>query len=103
MKDVTGNRPKMWGPSMVGFGQYHYKYESGREGDMFLVGFSPRAASLVLYVLGSIKDDDPLFEKLGKFKRGRGCLYVNKLDDVDKGVLTRLIKKSYQNTKRKYS
>ena len=103
MKKLTGDKPTMWGPSIIGFGKYHYKYESGREGDMLLVGFSPRKANMVLYVLGSLKDDDPLLGKLGKFKRGRSCLYVNKLDDVDMSVLEKVIKKSYETTKKKWS
>ncbi|MEM8771037.1 MAG: DUF1801 domain-containing protein [Pseudomonadota bacterium] len=98
MKKVTGEKPVMWGPSIIGFGKYHYKYESGREGDMLLVGFSPRKANSVLYVLGSLEDDEPLLAKLGKYKRGRACLYVNKLDDVDAGVLEKLVAKSYKNT-----
>ncbi len=102
MKKITGDKPKMWGPSIIGFGEYHYKYESGREGDSLLVGFSPRKANMVLYVLGSIKDDDPLFAKLGKFKRGRACLYINKLDDVDREALEKIIAKSYRATKKKY-
>ncbi|MEM9014743.1 MAG: DUF1801 domain-containing protein [Pseudomonadota bacterium] len=103
MKDVTGEKPAMWGPSIIGFGQYHYKYESGREGDMLNVGFSPRKANMVLYVMGSIADDDPLRDQLGKYKTGRACLYVNKLEDVSMPVLKRLIKKSYTATKKKYS
>ena len=99
MKKLTGDKPVMWGPSIVGFGEYHYKYDSGREGDFMLVGFSPRKANLVLYVLGSLDPKDPLLAKLGKFKRGRSCLYVNKLDDVNLGVLEKVIVKSYKNTK----
>lgn len=99
MKKLTGDRPVMWGPSIIGFGAYHYKYDSGREGDSLLVGFSPRKANMVLYVLGSLDPKDPLLGKLGKYKRGRSCLYVNKLDDVDRGVLEKVIKKSYKNTK----
>ena len=103
MKKITGEKAKMWGPSIVGFGQYHYKYESGREGDMLLVGFSPRKANLVLYVLGSISENDPLRKKLGKYKNGRSCLYVNKLDDVDLKVLEKLIEKSYKTTKKNWN
>ena len=99
MKRLTGDKPKMWGPSIVGFGSYHYVYDSGREGDCCIVGFSPRKANMVLYVLGSLKDDDPLIAKIGKFKRGVSCLYVNKLDDVDLKVLEKIIVKSYKNTK----
>lgn len=102
MKKITGEKPKMWGPSIIGFGEYRYKYESGREGDFLAVGFSPRKANLVLYVLGSLKDDDPLLTKLGKFKRGRACLYVNKLEDVDAAVLEKIIAKSYKATKKRW-
>ncbi len=102
MKKITGEKPKMWGPTIIGFGEYHYKYESGREGDMLNVGFSPRKANLVLYVLGSLGDDESLLQKLGKYKTGRACLYVNKLEDVDVKVLEKMIKKSYDATKRKY-
>ena len=90
MKEVTGEPPKMWGPSIVGFGKYHYKYESGREGDMMLTGFSPRKASLVLY-LGDVFDDAATMKKLGKHKHSKGCLYINKLDDVDRNVLRKLV------------
>lgn len=103
MKKVTGEKPKMWGPSIIGFGEYHYKYESGREGDMLLVGFSPRKANMVLYVLGSIAENDPLRKKLGKYKNGRSCLYVNKLDDVDLKVLEKLVEKSYKATKKTWN
>ena len=102
MREITGEEPVMWGASIVGFGQYHYQYDSGREGDMLNVGFSPRKANLVLYVLGSIEDNDPLFDKLGKFKRGRACLYVNKLADVHLDQLKKLIRKSYKATLKKY-
>ena len=99
---ITGEPPVMWGPSMIGFGQYHYKYESGREGDMFAVGFSPRKATMVFYVMGSLGDDEPLLKKLGKYKTGRACLYVNKLADIDVAVLTKMIEKSYRATIKKY-
>lgn len=102
MKKITGEKPVMWGPTIIGFGSYHYQYESGHEGDMLLVGFSPRKANMVLYVLGSLKDDDPLLAKLGKFKRGKSCLYINKLDDVDMAVLKKIIMKSYEATKKKW-
>lgn len=99
MKKVTGDKAVMWGPSIIGFGEYHYKYDSGREGDFMLVGFSPRKANTVLYVLGSLDKNDPLLKKLGKYKRGVSCLYVNKLEDVDMSVLEKLIRKSYDATK----
>ena len=101
-KKVTGEKPKMWGPSIIGFGEYHYKYESGREGDMLNVGFSPRKANMVMYVMGSLGDDEPLLKKLGKYKTGRACLYVNKFDDIDLKILEKMIAKSYAATKKKY-
>lgn len=102
MKKVTGEKAKMWGPSMIGFGEYHYKYESGREGDMLAVGFSPRKANMVLYVLGSLGEDEPLLKKLGPYKHGKSCLYVSSLDKVDTDVLEKIVAKSYKATKRKW-
>jgi uncharacterized protein DUF1801 len=93
MQDITGAPPKMWGPSIIGFGTYHYAYASGHEGDTCLTGFSPRSGALVIY-LGPGLENDKLTAKLGKHKRGKGCLYVNKLDDVDRGVLRKLIEYS---------
>jgi len=93
MAKATKQQPKMWGSSIVGFGSYHYKYESGREGDMCLTGFSPRKPSLVLYI-GSPLDDNTLMSKLGKHTRGKGCLYIKKLDDVDRSVLRQIIQKA---------
>lgn len=94
MQNAVGEKPNMWGPSIVGFGSYHYKYDSGREGDMPLIGFSPRKAATVLYgVIGSIGSKAPL-PKLGKHTTGKGCLYVKKLADVDQQVLETLIAKS---------
>jgi len=93
MKTVTGEAPTMWGPSIVGFGRYRYRYASGRQGEMCLTGFSPRKQSLVLY-LGPGLDDRVLLAKLGKHKRGEGCLYINKLDDVDREVLRELVSRS---------
>jgi hypothetical protein len=93
MQDITGAPPKMWGPTIVGFGTRHYVYESGREGVVCLTGFSPRSGALVVY-LGPGIENDKLMAKLGKHKRGKGCLYVNKLDDVDRGILRKLIEHS---------
>jgi hypothetical protein len=93
MKKATGEEPKMWGPSIVGFGAYHYKYESGREGDMPLAGFSPRKAATVLYGMG-LNDDNGLLSKLGKHTTGKGCLYIKKLADVDQKVLEAMVVKS---------
>jgi hypothetical protein len=90
MKDITGHPPKMWGPSIVGFDRCRYKYASGREGEMLLTGFSPRKQDLVLY-LGPGLENASLMERLGKHKRGKGCLYLKKLDDIDRSVLRELI------------
>ena len=101
MKKVTGKPAKMWGPSIVGFDQYHYKYASGHEGDMPITGFSPRKQSLVLY-LGPGLEDKKLMAKLGKHKTGKGCLYINKLDDVDRTVLLELVTKSVEKMRKLY-
>ena len=103
MKKVTGTKPKMWGSAIVGFGQYHYKYESGHEGDMCLAGFSPRKQNITLYVLaGGIEAYSDLLKKLGKHKTGKGCLYIKKLDDIDTGVLEKLIARSVDTLKKEY-
>ncbi len=94
MKQVTRKEPKMWGASIIGFGDIHYKYESGREGDWFITGFSPRKQNLTLYVMGSYNPHTELLKKLGKHKTGVGCLYIKKLKDVDAKVLKELIEKS---------
>jgi len=89
MKTASGEKPQMWGPSIIGFGSYHYKYESGREGDMPLVGFSPRRPATVLYGLSS--DSKALLAKLGKHTTGKGCVYIKKLADVDQRVLEAMV------------
>jgi hypothetical protein len=94
MKQVSGSEPKMWGPSIIGFGDTHYKYESGREGDWFQVGFSPRKQNLTLYIMGGLPSYADLLGKLGKYKTGKGCLYINKLTDVDVEVLKEMISRS---------
>jgi hypothetical protein len=96
MERVTGEKPALWGPSIVGFGDLHYKYESGREGDWFRVGFSPRKQNLTLYVTDYIKEDDPLLARLGKFTTGKACIYVKRLEDIDTEVLEDLVKRSYE-------
>lgn len=101
MQDVTGAPPKMWGPSIVGFGSYRYVYESGREGEICLAGFSPRSGALVVY-LGPAIDNEKLMAKLGKHKRGKGCLYINRLDDVDRGVLRKLVEHSVKTLRNRY-
>jgi len=95
MQSVTKQPPVMWGPSIIGFGSYHYKYESGREGDMLAVGFAPRKGTMSIYIMGGFAKYDELMTKLGKHKTGKSCLYVKKLDDIDRKVLKTLIKESY--------
>ena len=105
MAEVTGEPAKMWGPSIVGFGDYHYRYESGREGDAFLAGFSPRKAALTIYLMGTYcegDDADALFAKLGKFKTGKACLYVKRLSDIEMDVLRELVVLSVKALKRRY-
>jgi hypothetical protein len=98
---VTGEKAVMWGTSIVGFGKYHYKSErSTQEGDWPLVGFSPRKQNLTLYIMAGNKDSTALLEKLGKHKKSGGCLYINKLSDVDQTVLPKLIEKSFQYMKK---
>lgn len=94
MKDVTGEEPKMWGPSIVGFGRYHYKYQSGRGGEWMITGFSPRKGDLTLYIMPGLDAFPDLMKRLGKFKTGKSCLYIKKLEDVDPGVLRQLVKQS---------
>ena len=100
MKGVTGKVPRMWGDSIVGFGDYQYKYASGREGDWFLVGFSPRKANLTMYLMCDLTTQRPLLQKLGKHKTGKGCLYVNKLTDVDLGVPKKLVARTVADHKK---
>ncbi|HEY7445240.1 MAG TPA: DUF1801 domain-containing protein [Vicinamibacterales bacterium] len=100
MRDVTGHPPKMWGPSIVGFDQYHYKYASGREGTSLLTGFSPRKQNLVLY-LGPGLDNKALMARLGKHKTGKGCLYLKRLDDIDRKVLRALVAHSVEQMRKR--
>ena len=99
MKQVTKEEPKMWGTSIVGFGSYHYKGKSGREGDWMLTGFSPRKQNLTLYLMGGFDTHKDLLKKLGKFTTSVGCLYIKKLDDVDKKVLKDLVAASVKRMK----
>lgn len=103
MKDFTGFDPKMWGATMIGFGQYHYKSEkSSQEGDWPLVGFSPRKAAISLYVYSGGPEQEALLQKLGKFKMGKGCIYVNKLTDINLDILKELMKSTINNLNSKY-
>jgi hypothetical protein len=99
MKQVTKEEPKMWGASIVGFGSYHYKGASGREGDWMLIGFSPRKQNLTLYLMHGFEVHKDLLKKLGKYKTSMGCLYIKKLDDVDKKVLKELMAESVKRMK----
>jgi hypothetical protein len=100
MREVTGEEPAMWGDSIVGFGSYHYKYASGREGEWFLTGFSPRKRTLTLYIMAGFEAYEPLLKRLGKFKTGKSCLYINSLEDVDREVLRELLARSVEHMRR---
>ena len=95
LRDITGKPARMWGGSIVGFDQYHYQYASGHEGDICMIGFSPRAQALTLYVLPGFPHEKALLRKLGKYKHGKGCLYINKLADVDIKVLELIMCQAY--------
>ena len=101
MRDVTGHEPKMWGPTIVGFGSYHYTYESGRQGDAPLAGFSPRKAATVIYLAPGVQNEK-LMAKLGKHTAGKACLYVKSLDDVDRRVLRALVEDSVKAVQKRY-
>ena len=102
MQEVTGELPKMWGATIVGFGSYHYRYASGREGDWPVVGFAPRKQNLVLYIMPGFTRYSALLAKLGKHRTGKSCLYVNKLDDIDPRILEELVRESVAEMKRRY-
>ncbi len=103
IKEVTGLSPNMWGTAIVGFGSYHYKYESGHEGDMCLIGFSPRKQNIALYVGAGNERIQRLLPNLGKHKTGKGCLYINKLSDVDIDVLKKIFKTSFVDSKKNHN
>jgi hypothetical protein len=103
MQKITGNKPAMWGPSIVGFDKYHYIYESGREGDMPVLGFSPRKAANVLYGAIGFNGADALLARLGKHTTGKGCLYIKKLADVDQKVLEALLEKAVAATRARHA
>lgn len=102
MERVTGEPPCMWGGSLIGFGQYHYTYASGREGNFFRTGLSPRKTALTIYVMPGFEPYEEQMARLGKFKTGRSCLYVNKLEDVDLGVLEEIVAQSFRDMKEMY-
>lgn len=96
MEKVVGEKGKMWGKSIIGYGSYHYKYASGREGDWMLTGLSPRKQNITVYIMPGFDRYDDLMQKLGKYKTGKSCLYINTLDDVNFDVLTELVKESVE-------
>lgn len=102
LEEITGHKPVLWGNSLIGFGSYHYNYDSGREGDMLMAGFSPRKQHLALYHTGHSRYPE-LMGKLGKYKTGKSCLYINKLADVDMAVLTELLTTAFNHMKEKYN
>ncbi len=97
MREVTGEEPRMWGPSMIGFGSYHYRYESGREGDWFLTGVSPRKGALTVYIMAGFERYEALTARLGPHSTGRSCLYIKRLDDIDQDVLRELVDRSVRH------
>lgn len=99
---VTGLKPKMWGPSIVGYGRYHYKYDSGHEGDFMLTGFSPRKSALTIYMMPGYRDLSEQLARLGKHKIGKSCLYINKLDDVDMKVLEEIVQEGLNYMRANY-
>ncbi|MCJ0741583.1 DUF1801 domain-containing protein [Pedobacter montanisoli] len=102
MQDASGFEAKMWGPSIIGFGTYHYKYESGHEGDAPLVGFSPRKSAISLYVFTGLPEHKHLLSDLGKYKMGKACIYIKKLSDINSEVLKQLIKATINYLQTKY-
>ncbi|MEP0821941.1 MAG: DUF1801 domain-containing protein [Ignavibacterium sp.] len=101
MRIATGLKPAIWGPTIVGFGTYHYRYQSGREGDWFLTGFSPRKSALTLYIMAGLRNYRPLLKNLGPHSIGSSCLYIKALKDVDMKVLEKLVKQSVRDLRRK--
>ena len=102
MERIVGAPAKMWGTSIVGFGDYHYKYESGREGDFMRSGFAARKANIVLYIMAGFSEYETLLEKMGKHKHGKGCLYIKRLSDIDESALEEIITKSVAYMAQKY-
>ena len=103
MQEITGEKPVMWGESIIGFGNYHYKYASGREGDWMISAFSPRKQNLTIYIMGGFENQEELLAKVGKAKNSVGCLYVKKLADIDLNVLKEMIELSVKTVKERYA
>ncbi len=102
MQEISGWPPKMWGPSIIGFGDYHYKYDSGREGDFFRIGFAPRAQNITIYIMPGYTDFSDELSRLGKYKMGKSCLYIKRLSDVDEAVLREMLVKGLAIIQEKY-
>lgn len=102
MQSITGWEPKMWGPSIVGFGEYHYKYDSGREGDHLRIGFSSRAQNISIYIMPGYQDFDDELSRLGKHKKGKSCLYIKRMSDIDEAVLREMFEKGLALMEEKY-
>ena len=102
IKEISGKDPKMWGDSIIGFGKYHYKYATGREGDWMRIAFSPRKQNFSIYIMDGFDNHSELMEKLGKYKTGKSCLYIKKLQDIDIKILKELMKKSLLNMEKLY-
>jgi hypothetical protein len=102
MEDITKQKPMMWGSSMVGFDSYHYKYDSGREGDLFMVGFSPRKQNLTIYIMPGYKNFGPIMKKLGPHSLGKSCLYIKRLSDIHLPTLKKIITMGYKDMKETY-
>ena len=102
MKKATGEEPRMWGPSIVGFGSYHYRYESGHEGDACLVGFSSRKPEIVVYIAGGFESRERLLQELGKHRTGKVCIYIKRLSDIDTEVLGKLVEASVAEVRKRY-
>ncbi len=102
MREISGKRATMWGASMVGYGQYHYRYARGREGDCFRLGFSPRKQDLTIYIMPGYTNHDSILAKLGKHKKGKSCLYIKRLSDVDLQVLERLLRAGWKDMQKRF-
>lgn len=102
LREISGKRSVMWGTSIIGYGQYHYKYASGREGDSFRIGFSPRKQDITIYIMPGYTDFGHILAKLGKHKKGKSCLYIKRLSDVNMTVLKRLLKAGWKDMQKRY-
>lgn len=102
IREITGLNAQMWGEAIIGFGNYHYKYESGREGDFFRIGFSPRKSNFSLYIMSGFPQYPELLNQLGKYKKGKSCLYINKLKDIDIEILRQIFQLSFEAMNQKY-